>query len=294
MTFRDLIEGLAGRRARREEDEVLHPRWRVVAVAAARAPRRAARHGPRHRARRRCSAPGRSWCSTRPSTRCSSRGASPSSSRTSRAASARRAARVRAGSRRCCTGWPTARARRRPRPAARLRQQHRARASWPPGQTTICQLGPSTMSPTVSLDRWFGDEIRADAPETSSAQSAAVRGASGMSTDAVPMSQWPSEHRYTIPVAPGPDVVTVTIDGNEVQAARRAADQGRAGARHLHPALLLARAHEAGRHVPHVPGRGRGHARPADLVRDAGRRRHGRAHAERQVKRPRTACSSSS
>jgi NADH-quinone oxidoreductase subunit F len=33
--------------------------------------------------------------------------------------------------------------------------------SWPPGQTTICQLGPSTMSPTVSLDKYWGDEIRA-------------------------------------------------------------------------------------------------------------------------------------
>jgi len=31
---------------------------------------------------------------------------------------------------------------------------------WPPGQTTICQLGPSTMSPTVSLHKLFGDEIR--------------------------------------------------------------------------------------------------------------------------------------
>jgi NADH-quinone oxidoreductase subunit G len=34
------------------------------------------------------------------------------------------------------------------------------------------------------------------------------------------MSQWPSDHRYVIPVAPGPDVVTITIDGNEVQAPR--------------------------------------------------------------------------
>ena len=41
-----------------------------------------------------------------------------------------------------------------------------------------------------------------------------------MSTDAVRMSQWPSDQRYVIPVAPGPDVVTVTIDGNEVQAPR--------------------------------------------------------------------------
>jgi NADH-quinone oxidoreductase subunit G len=41
-----------------------------------------------------------------------------------------------------------------------------------------------------------------------------------VSTSAVPMSQWPSEHRYTIPVAPGEDLVTVTIDGREVQAPR--------------------------------------------------------------------------
>ena len=36
-------------------------------------------------------------------------------------------------------------------------------------------------------------------------------------------------------------------------------------ARHLHPALLLARAHEAGRHVPHVPRRDRRRARPPAL-----------------------------
>jgi NADH-quinone oxidoreductase subunit F len=29
----------------------------------------------------------------------------------------------------------------------------------PFAQTTICALGPSTMSPVVSLDRWFRDEI---------------------------------------------------------------------------------------------------------------------------------------
>jgi NADH-quinone oxidoreductase subunit G len=38
--------------------------------------------------------------------------------------------------------------------------------------------------------------------------------------DSVPMSQWPSDQRYVIPVAPGPDVVTMTIDGKEVQAPR--------------------------------------------------------------------------
>ncbi|MET0275542.1 MAG: NADH-quinone oxidoreductase subunit NuoG [Acidimicrobiia bacterium] len=39
-------------------------------------------------------------------------------------------------------------------------------------------------------------------------------------TDEIQMSQWPSDHRYVIPVAPGPDLVTITIDGKEVQVAR--------------------------------------------------------------------------
>ncbi len=47
-----------------------------------------------------------------------------------------------------------------------------------------------------------------------------------MSMGAVPMSQWPSDHEYTIPVPGGPgtsgtpDMVTLTIDGKQVQAPR--------------------------------------------------------------------------
>jgi len=41
-----------------------------------------------------------------------------------------------------------------------------------------------------------------------------------MSTNAVPMSQWPSDYRYTIPVGGDQDVVTVTIDGRVVEAPR--------------------------------------------------------------------------
>ncbi len=41
-----------------------------------------------------------------------------------------------------------------------------------------------------------------------------------MSTDAVPMSQWPSDHEYTIPVPGDAEMVTLTIDGKEVQAPR--------------------------------------------------------------------------
>jgi NADH-quinone oxidoreductase subunit G len=41
-----------------------------------------------------------------------------------------------------------------------------------------------------------------------------------MRANAVPMSQWPSDHRYTIPVAGDQDVVAVTIDDRTVQAPR--------------------------------------------------------------------------
>ncbi|HUV09473.1 MAG TPA: 2Fe-2S iron-sulfur cluster-binding protein, partial [Acidimicrobiia bacterium] len=41
-----------------------------------------------------------------------------------------------------------------------------------------------------------------------------------MTTNAIPMSQWPSDHRYTIPVAGDQDVVTLTIDDKVVQAPR--------------------------------------------------------------------------
>ena len=41
-----------------------------------------------------------------------------------------------------------------------------------------------------------------------------------MTSNSVPMSQWPSEYRYTLPVAPSEDTVTVTIDGRAVQMPR--------------------------------------------------------------------------
>ena len=48
------------------------------------------------------------------------------------------------------------------------------------------------------------------------------------------------------------------------------------------PGLLLrAEARRAGRRLPHVPGRDRGHPEAADRLLDAGPRRHGRLHADR-------------
>src|SRR5262249_5407889 len=31
--------------------------------------------------------------------------------------------------------------------------------NWPPGMTTICQLGPSTISPVLSLNRFWRDDV---------------------------------------------------------------------------------------------------------------------------------------
>ena len=73
-----------------------------------------------------------------------------------------------------------------------------------------------------------------------------------------------------------PGRVTVTIDGVEMRGrGRRARHQGGPGPRRLHPPVLLARAHEAGRHVPHVPGRDRGAAGPAPGLHRHRHRRDG-------------------
>ncbi len=57
-----------------------------------------------------------------------------------------------------------------------------------------------------------------------------------MSARDIPMSQWPSTHEFVIPVADGPDTVTVTIDGREAQVPRGE--------------LLIKAAQERGTYIP--------------------------------------------
>ena len=66
-----------------------------------------------------------------------------------------------------------------------------------------------------------------------------------------------SHHAIAPPAPTAGATVTFTLDGRPATAPRRRVPdrRGRAG-RDLHPALLLPPAHEAGRHVPDVPGRG--------------------------------------
>ncbi len=126
-------------------------------------------------------------------------------------------------------------------------------------QTTICPLGPSTVSCIASLHKYFKDEIQQRFEAT-------VR----IVTDDRAAEDDRDGHRRRR-----------VVRGE----ARRARDQGRAGTRHLHPAVLLARAHEACRHVPHVPRADRRCARLPARVHHSCHRRHGRAHAERAVRK---------
>ena len=65
-------------------------------------------------------------------------------------------------------------------------------------------------------------------------------------------------------------------------AGRRDPARGLQGRRRLHLQPLLHRRPAALRRLPHVPGRDRGRARPAALLHDQGRRRHGGPHHDRR------------
>ena len=95
----------------------------------------------------------------------------------------------------------------------------------------------------MSLNTCFRDEIieRMRADE-------ARRAGLAVTTSMTPTGARCRSGRPSTGTRSGPPVrpVTVTIDGRRA-GPRRAADPGRAGPRHLHPAVLLARAHEAGR-----------------------------------------------
>ena len=62
------------------------------------------------------------------------------------------------------------------------------------------------------------------------------------------------------------------LDARRRRQARRRRDPG---------LLLRAQARRAGRRLPHVPGRDRGHPQAADRLLDAGQGRHGRPHPDR-------------
>ena len=185
------------RRARRQQHEVLHPGRRVVAVADARASRRAHSTWTTSRTTSRpCSGRERSWCSTRPPTRCSSRGGWRSSSRTSRAASARRVAKG--------SGWIEKVLYRMSNGLGRpddldlmldFGDNIVPGLNAPFAQTTICALGPSvdvaTSSASIATSATRSRERMG--ADTEDPHPGRRPGRRRPMTDQ-PMSQWPSDH----------------------------------------------------------------------------------------------------
>ena len=148
------------RRPRRSHAEGVRPRRRVRAVVLRRAPRPAARQADRRQGRLHARLGGhrRDGRDDRP--REGRAGGSCASSPASRAASARRAARAR-------RGWSAS------SPASSRASGRREDLDllldvcdnispgilWPPRQTTICPLGPSAVSPIMSVLPRFRDEL---------------------------------------------------------------------------------------------------------------------------------------
>ena len=176
--------------------------------------------------------------------------------------------------------------RRDPRPPqARLRQARRLQVAHRDATATTMRRARREEESRRAADpvgdpteRSEGAGSRREAPRR------AVRGpGAAREHECVPMSQWPSDHRYTIPVAGDQDVVTVTIDGKEVQAPRGE--------------LLIKVAQEHGTYIPRFCYHER--MKPVGMCRmclvevegmrglqiscaTPGRRRHGRQHAVRR------------
>ncbi len=182
-----------------------------------------------------CSGPARSSPWTTPRAWCGPPGGSSGSSTGSRAASAPPAGRA--------AGWlekilAAHRGRPgpgvRPRPADGRLRQHRPRPDLAPRQTTICPLGPSIPSPIALGDPHVPGRVSA-----STSRRAAAR----------------------MPAEPPPGrAVTINLGRppGRPAVARRDDHRRRRTSRRLHSPLLLPPTDEAGRDVPHVPGRSEG------------------------------------
>src|SRR5215218_5106750 len=106
-----------------------------------------------------------------------------------------------------------------------------------------------------------------DAARRRSAVDPRTSGLAGGATSAAPRGQLRHVH----------DRRPRGVGAGELDARRR-----RQVRRHRDPGLLLrAQARPAGRRLPHVPGRDRGHPEAPDRLLDARQGRHGRAHADR-------------
>ena len=161
----------------------------------------------------------------------------------------------------------------------------------------LCVLGDAMAMPVGSMIKHFRPEFEAyiEAKREEAGFGVAIpqvnRGANA-GPEAAPRSR--SSRR----LMPRPEVKTITfsLDGREVEAPEGVMlVDGAKLRRRRDPGLLLrAQARPAGRRLPHVPGRDRGHPEAADRLLDADPRRHGRPHADRSACTTRSARWSSS
>ena len=151
----------------------------------------------------------------------------------------------------------------------------------------LCVLGDAMAMPIGSMIEKFRERVRG--AHRGSARRSEPRGRSRP-----PPSRRPGGRASCR--GPSPAHVTFSIDGREVDGAREHdARRRRQARRRRDPGLLLrAQARPAGRRVPHVPGRDRGHPEAADRLLDAGQGRHGRPHPDRARAATRRRRSSSS
>ena len=140
----------------------------------------------------------------------------------------------------------------------------------------LCVLGDAMAMPIGSMIAKFRDEFEAHIEAARGAQRARPATSRRTRARARPGS------RGLVP-RPEQRMVTFTIDGREVTAPENTmlVDAAKYGDVEIPVFCYEPKLGAAGRRVPHVPRRDRGHPEAADRLLDAGQGRHGRPHADR-------------
>ena len=246
-TFRDLLlrRRLLPGHPRRPRAQDVHPRWRLGALVLPRAPRSPARGRAgrrrrldarlrRHRRdgrdhRRGAGLPaGRAVLRPRVVRQVHAVSRGHHLAGAGAPAHPRRPRSARATSTCCSTSATTSR----PGPTRRRRPRRVEAVPFPPKQTTICPLGPSSVAPITSAIRRFRDEFEAEDRASATIRSPRDRRSGDASAT---RDRRHDEHRPRVPI---------TINGTEIQArARRAAHRrGRTHTASTSPASATTRA----------------------------------------------------
>ena len=143
----------------------------------------------------------------------------------------------------------------------------------------LCVLGDAMAMPIGSMVEKFRDEFEAHI-EAARARNDALVG----DERAARAACCPGSGRLAMP-RPEQRMVTFSIDGREVSAPENTmlVDAAKYGDVEIPVFCYEPKLGAAGRRLPHVPRRDRGHPEAADRVLDAGQGRHGRPHPDRRA-----------